>query len=112
MSYEYATFLSLSATMGKLRVFPLISLMSLAQPSWLSTVLALRPSSLTPRLLNSGSRRAISPSSVVQTGVKSSGWEKKTTQLSPMYSCRSIGPLVVSALKLGATVPRRRLDDA
>ena len=26
-----------------------------------------------------------------------------------MYSCRSMGPLVVSALKLGATEPRRRL---
>lgn len=31
------------------------------------------------------------------------------TQLSPMNSWKSMGPLVVSAWKLGAMVPRRRL---
>jgi hypothetical protein len=32
------------------------------------------------------------------------------THESPMNSWKSIGPLVVSALKLGALLPRRRLD--
>lgn len=67
-----------------------------------------RPISLVPRLVNSGSSLANAPNSVVQTGVKSlqfgdlarvarldisygginipSGWEKKTTQLSPINS--------------------------
>ena len=32
------------------------------------------------------------------------------THLSPMNSWKSIGPLVVSALKLGAIDPKRRLE--
>lgn len=32
--------------------------------------------------------------------------------MSPMNSWKSMGPLVVSALKLGAMLPRRRLDPA
>ena len=51
---------------GNLRVLPEISLMSLIQPPWLSTVFALKPMSLTPRLVNSGSSFAKAPSSVVQ----------------------------------------------
>ncbi len=43
-------------------------------------------------------------------GVKSSGCEKRTTHLSPTNSWKSIGPLVVSAWKLGAVEPRRRLE--
>lgn len=40
--------------------------------------------SLTPRLENSGCSLANAPSSVVHTGVKSAGCEKRTTQLLPM----------------------------
>jgi hypothetical protein len=43
--------------------------------------------------------------SVVQTGVKSSGWENKTTQLSPIKSWNLMGPFVVSASKSGAVLP-------
>jgi hypothetical protein len=32
------------------------------------------------------------------------------TQLSPMNSWKSMGPCVVSALKLGAVLPRRRVS--
>ena len=45
-----------------------------------------RPSTLTPRLSNSGFSLATAPSSVVQTGVKSLGCEKNSTQLSPAQS--------------------------
>lgn len=69
MSYAYATFLSLSPMIGKFKWAPDTSLMSLIQPSWLSMVLAERPMSFTPRLVNSGSSFAKAPSSVVQTGV-------------------------------------------
>ena len=41
---------------------------------------------LTPRLSNSGLICAMYPSSVVQTGVKSFGWEKRTAQESPIHS--------------------------
>ena len=87
---------------GKLRFAPLISLMSLIHVLWLSIVFAESPMSLTPRLVNSGSSLANAPSSVVQTGVKSSGWEKSTTQLSPMNLWKLMGPWVVSASKSGA----------
>ena len=43
--------------------------------------------------------------SVVQTGVKSAGWEKKTTHLPLKSSGKLIGPCVVSALKDGAFSP-------
>ena len=38
------------------------------------------------------------------------GCEKRITQLLPMNSWKSIGPVVVSALKFGAMDPRRRLS--
>lgn len=41
MSYVYAIFLSLSPMIGKRSLLPEISSMSLIQPLWLSTVLAL-----------------------------------------------------------------------
>lgn len=63
-----------------------------------------RPIILTPRFSNSSFILAKAPSSVVQTGVKSAGWEKRMVQLSPMNSWKSISPLVVSALKLGAAI--------
>jgi len=65
MSYASATFLSLSPMIGNLSLLPEISSMSLIQPPWLSIVFALRPMSLTPRLVNSGSSFAKAPSSVV-----------------------------------------------
>lgn len=43
--------------------------------------------------------------SVVQTGVKSSGWENKMAYELPMYSWNLMGPFVVSASKSGATLP-------
>ena len=57
------------------------------------------------RLSNSPFRRATSPSSVVQTGVKSFGCEKRTPQPSPRYSWKLIVPSVDSAVKSGATSP-------
>src|SRR5215470_15186103 len=62
---------------------------------------------LTPRLSNSGLIRAMYPSSVVQTGVKSLGWEKSTVQEPPIHLWKSIGPSVVWAVKLGASSPIR-----
>ena len=43
------------------------------------------------------------PSSVVQTGVKSFGCEKRMAQPSPIHSWKRIAPAVVSAVKSGAT---------
>jgi hypothetical protein len=57
---------------------------------------------LTPRFSNSVRILAILPSSVVQTGVKSAGCEKRMVQLLPMNSWKSTSPIVVLALKLGA----------
>lgn len=61
-----------------------------------------RPIILTPLASNSSLSFANAPSSVVQTGVKSAGWENRMVQLSPMNSWKSISPCVVRALKLGA----------
>src|SRR5690242_21755649 len=58
---------------------------------------------LAPRFLNSFSRPAMVPSSVVQTGVKSLGCENRTAQPSPIQSWKLIVPWVVSAVKLGAS---------
>lgn len=69
MSYAYATFLSLSPMIGNLSWLPEISSMSLIHPPCESTVLAERPISFTPRLVNSGSNLAKAPNSVVHTGV-------------------------------------------
>src|SRR5690348_7200202 len=69
---------------------------------WLSSGSTDRPMILTPRLSNSGLRLAIVPSSVVQTGVKSLGWENSTAQLLPSHSWKRIFPSVVCASKSGA----------
>src|SRR5271165_5629534 len=81
--------------------------MSPAQPLWDSTESTERPMSLVLRLSNSGLARENAPSSVVQTGVKSFGWEKRIPQLSPNHSWKLIVPSVVSAVKSGAVSPRR-----
>src|SRR5665213_3268318 len=57
------------------------------------------------RLSNSGLSRAIVPSSVVQTGVKSFGCENRTPQELPSHSWKRILPSVVSASKSGAVSP-------
>jgi hypothetical protein len=49
----------------------------------------------------------VAPSSVVQTGVKSLGWEKRIPQLSPSQSWKLMVPSVVSAVKSGAVSPSR-----
>src|SRR5882762_6628385 len=71
----------------------------------LSTGSTLSPSSLTPRLSNSGFNFARAPSSVVQTGVKSFGCENNSAQLEPIQSWNLIFPSVVSASKSGASAP-------
>src|SRR3546814_11923334 len=59
----------------------------------------------TLRLSNSGFSFATSPSSVVQTGVKSLGCENSTAHLSPIQSWNLIGPSVDSCVKSGAVSP-------
>src|SRR5687768_4737852 len=76
--------------------------MSLAQPAWLSVGSTERPITLTPRCSNSGFSLATTPSSVVQTGVKSLGWENSTTQEFPAQLWKLIGPSVESCVKSGA----------
>jgi hypothetical protein len=48
------------------------------------------------------------PSSVVQTGVKSAGWEKRIVHELSMKLWKSMSPWVVLAWKLGAIEPSRR----
>ena len=81
--------------------------MSPAQPLWDSTESTESPISLVLRLSNSGLALENAPSSVVQTGVKSLGWEKRIPQLSPSHSWKLIVPSVVSAVKSGAVSPSR-----
>ena len=61
--------------------------------------------SLAFRFVKSSRRFANSPNSVVQTGVKSAGWEKRMPHESPSYSWRLSEPSVVSAVKSGAVSP-------
>lgn len=61
----------------------------------------------TPRDAKSALERATADSSVVQTGVKSSGWLNKIVQESLMKSENLMGPLEVSASKSGALSPSR-----
>src|SRR6266705_330793 len=56
------------------------------------------------RLSNSGFRPAMYPSSVVQTGVKSFGWEKRMAHPLPIQSWKLIFPWVLSAVKFGASL--------
>src|SRR5690606_27367418 len=64
---------------------------------------------LTPRLANSPPSAAVLPSSVVHTGVKSAGWENRTTHESPAHSWKRIVPAVDSWTKSGAVSPRRKV---
>src|SRR6266508_2750047 len=83
--------------------------MSLAHFEWDVTGSTLNPMILTLRLSNSGLILAMYPSSVVQTGVKSLGWEKSTPQELPSHSWNRIFPCVVSASKSGAVSPILRV---
>jgi len=73
---------------------------------WLAVSLQLRAATLTPRLSNSALNASTEPSSVVQTGVKSAGYEKRTAQEHSMNLCHSILPCVDSASPLMKTSPR------
>ena len=96
---------SASEMTGKLSLVPWVSSMSLAHFSWLPSPSTERPITFTPRLSNSPFSFATRPSSVVQTGVKSFGWENNTPQPFPSHWWKSSFPSVVSAEKSGATSP-------
>src|SRR6266850_8310447 len=81
--------------------------MSFAQRLWSSTESTLTPMILVFRLSNSDLMRAMYPSSVVHTGVKSLGWENRTAHELPIHWWKSIGPSVVCAVKFGASSPIR-----
>src|SRR5687767_11168310 len=81
--------------------------MSLAHFRWSSTGSADRPRIFVLRLSNSCLMRAMAPSSVVHTGVKSLGCENRTAQPLPIQSWKLIVPSVVSAVKFGASSPKR-----
>src|SRR5262249_15327603 len=70
---------------------------------WLSTGSTLMAIILHFLFANSGCSPAIYPSSVVQMGVKSFGWENKMAQPSPTHSWKLMVPCELSALKLGAS---------
>src|SRR5258707_10998446 len=76
MSYAMATFRSESAMIGKFMVQDWVSLMSLIQRWCDSSGSTLMAITFALRLANSPLIFATVPSSVVQTGVKSEGWEK------------------------------------
>jgi len=90
---------------GKFIVAFCVSSMSAVQRLCESTSSTLTAIILTFRLSNSPFIFAASPSSVVQTGVTSFGWEKRIAHLSPIQSWNLMRPVVVSASKSGATVP-------
>src|SRR5690606_39586587 len=83
--------------------------MSPAHFLWLSTGSTEMPRILALRLSNSPFRPAMVPSSVVQIGVKSFGWENNTAQPSPIHWWKFNVPSVVSAVKSGAVSLIRRL---
>src|SRR6516165_6400328 len=93
---------------GKASAAPWVSSMSPAHPLWDSTESTEMPINLVLRLSNSGLALENAPSSVVQTGVKSFGWEKRIPQLSPSHSWKLMLPSVVSAVKSGAVSPIAR----
>src|SRR5262247_179911 len=81
--------------------------MSFDQRLWSSTESIDRPMTLVLRSSNFGFSPAMYPSSVVHTGVKSFGWENRMAHPFPIHWWKSIGPWVVSAVKLGASSPIR-----
>ena len=102
-----------------------IGIFTLIQSWWFSIESHDKAMHLTFRWLNSGASFAARLNSVVQTGVKSAGWEKRMHQLenwlwrinmyigsnthrSPIQSCNSISPTVVVTPKLGNSSPNFR----
>ena len=81
---------------------PVAFSMSADQPWWSLTPSTLMPMILQLRAAKSDLSPATAPSSVVQTGVKSFGWENSSAQPSPIHSWKVIAPSVVSAVKSGA----------
>src|SRR5262249_31760143 len=69
-----------------------------------STLIAI---GLALRFSNSAFSFATAPSSVVQTGVKSFGWEKSTAHFPPIQSWNLMRPSVESCSKSGAMSPIR-----
>src|SRR6266511_2937410 len=69
---------------------------------WLYTESTELPRSFTPRFSKSGASRANSTNSVVHTGVKSAGCEKRRTHFPLPYSDSFSMPCVVLASKSGA----------
>src|SRR5450432_1348460 len=98
--------------MGKFILTPWVSSMSWTQPVCDFTSSTLTAITLTLRLSNSGLSLATAPSSVVQTGVKSLGWENRTAHLSPIQSWNLMVPSVDSWVKSGALEPSVMLMSA
>ena len=85
MSYAVATWRFSSAITGKFIVQACVSLMSLIQPWCFSSGSTLIAITLTFRFSKSPLILATVPNSVVQTGVKSAGCEKRTPQELPSH---------------------------
>src|SRR6516225_11713800 len=79
--------------------------MSFSHDLWSLTGSMLMPMIFVLRLSNSGLSFAMYPSSVVHTGVKSLGCEKRIAHESPIHEWKRIRPSVVSAMKSGAVSP-------
>ena len=90
---------------GKFTSTPNFSLMFCTQPMWAKTESIERPMSTVFRSAKALSRPAKARNSVVQTGVKSAGWEKRTTHFSLFHSESLRRPCVVLASKSGAGPP-------
>src|SRR5690554_2997440 len=94
---------------GKPTMVFCVSLMSLIHSRCDCTGSTDRAMTLTPRSANLSLSLAVRPSSVVHTGVKSAGWEKRTPQPSPSHSWNEILPSLESCSKSGAVSPKRKL---
>src|SRR5258706_13335517 len=90
---------------GKFMVVFWVSSMSPIHPLWEVTSSTLIAIILQLRFSNSPLSLAAVPSSVVQTGVKSLGWENRIAHWLPIHSWNLTWPMVVSAAKSGAIVP-------
>ncbi len=99
--------MSMSAMIGKSMYTPVFSRTACTHAMWLWMLSMLSPISLVLREANHSLFWAKPLSSVVQTGVKSAGCEKRMAQLPLMYSLNFSGPWVVIASKSGAGSPMR-----
>src|SRR5579864_6948455 len=97
--------------MGYFTFAPCVSSISACHFRWSLTGSTLSARIFVFRLANSGCNLAMAPSSVVQTGVKSLGWENKIAQPFPIHSWKRMVPCVVSAVKSGAVSLMRGIAD-